>query len=268
MKHSWLSWPLIRNLRAMQFRRLRPFRNGEQVGTSVTRLYWLNYLEKHRADIRGHGLEVGTTATIKQYGGSALTQADAIDLTGHSPEVNVVADLSRADHVPGDVYDCFVNQFTTAVIYDIDAALYHSIRLLKPGGVLLINFWTVDFYFNRGLDMGTGAPLFMYWNFTPIQVENMLRRIGLTETDYEIESFGNVLTRMANLLNIPAEELTRHEFEYVDPGQPLVICVRVVKPVDKQLQKPNYREDPWTPEVPPLKKGLKTFHYGDHYLND
>lgn len=86
------------------------------------------------------------TKHIKKYGGEALTQADALDLTSHSPEVRVVADLSRADHVAGDTYDCFVNPFTTAVIYDVEAALYHAIRLLKPGGVLLVNFWCVDFY--------------------------------------------------------------------------------------------------------------------------
>ena len=51
-----------------------------------------------------------------------------------------------------------------------------------------------------------------------------------------------------------------------DPGQPLVICVRVVKPDGGRLQKPVYREDPWTPNVPPIKKGPKTFHYGDHYI--
>jgi hypothetical protein len=261
----WRSWPLIRHFRALQFRRLKPFDNGRSSGTPVIRYYWFQFLEKHRADLRGRGLEVGETTTIRRYGGQALTQADAIDLTAHSPEVKVVADLSRADHVPGNAYDCFINQFTTAVIYDLDAALYHAVRLLKPGGVLLINFWCVDYYLYRGLDMGTGAPLYMYWWFTPIQVENLLRRLALTEADYQLEIYGNLLTRMAFLLNLPAHELTPHELDHVDPGQPLLICARIVKPMNWQAAKPEYREPCWTPPLTPARISPTTGHYGDAY---
>jgi SAM-dependent methyltransferase len=261
----WRSWPLIRQLRSLQFRRLQPFGQGRSNGTPVIRYYWADFLEKHRADIRDRALEVGDTATIRAFAGQPLSQAEALDLTAHSPEVKVVADLSRADHVPGDRYDCFVNQFTTAVIYDVDAAVYHAIRLLKPGGVLLINFWCVDFYLYRGLDMGTGAPLYMYWWFTPIQIENMLRRLGLGEADYELEIYGNLLTRLAFLLNLPAKEFSRAELDYRDPGQPLLICVRVKKPEKWAAPKPDYREPLWTPPLVPARVSPTTGHYGDAY---
>jgi len=265
-RRHWRSWPIIRHIRALQFRRLRPFWNGRTQGMPVVRYYWAEFLEKHRADIRGCGLEIGETKTLRKYGGETLTQAEALDLSAHSPEVKVVADLSRADHVPGDKYDCFVNQFSTAVIYDIEAALYHAIRLLKPGGVLLINFWSVDFYFHQGLDMGTGEPLYMYWWFTPIQVENMLRRLSLSGGDYEVETYGNLLTRMAFLMNLPAEELTLHELDFKDPGQPLLICARIVKPGNWQASKPTYREPCWAPPHPPTLVNPVTGHYGDTYL--
>jgi len=265
-RRHWRSWPIIRHIRAIQFRRLRPFWNGRTQGMPVVRYYWAEFLEKHRADIRGCGLEIGETKTLRKYGGETLTQAEALDLSAHSPEVKVVADLSRADHVPGDKYDCFVNQFSTAVIYDIEAALYHAIRLLKPGGVLLINFWSVDFYFHQGLDMGTGEPLYMYWWFTPIQVENMLRRLSLSGGDYEVETYGNLLTRMAFLMNLPAEELTLHELDFKDPGQPLLICARIVKPGNWQASKPTYREPCWAPPHPPTLVNPVTGHYGDTYL--
>lgn len=262
---NWRSWPIIRHLRTLRFRRLTPLGGGKKNGLSVIRYYWADFLDKHQADIRGHALEVGETTTIRQYGGNALTQADAIDLAAHSPEVRVVADLSRADQVAGDLYDCFVNQFTTCVIQDIEAALYHAIRLLKPGGVLLINFWCVDFYLHRGLDMGTGAPLYMHHWFTPIEVENLLRGLNLSEADYQVEIYGNLLTRMAFLLNMPAQEFTAQELNHVDPGQPLLICVRVVKPVDWQAKKPIYRELLWTPIVKPAQVRPDTGHYGDEY---
>lgn len=262
---GWRTWPIIRHLRAMQFRRLRPFWNGQSHGLSVIRYYWHDFLAQHQADIRGRALEVGETVTLRRFGGQAVTQPEAIDLTAHSPEVKVVADLSRADHVPGDQYDCFVNQFTMAVIYDVEAALYHAIRLLKPGGVLLVNFWSVDYYLYRGLDMGTGAPLYMYWWFTPIQVENLLRGLALQEQDYQVTVYGNLLTRMAFLMNLPAAELTPSELNFADPGQPLLIGVRVVKPQAWAAAKPAYREPCWTPGLTPARISPTTGHYGDEY---
>lgn len=262
---GWRRWPVIRQLRFARLRRLSPLRNGGPNGTSVVRYYWARFLEQHAADIRGRALEIGETSTIRRYGGAALAQAEALDLAAHSPEVTVVADLSRADHVPGETYDCFVNQFTTAVVYDIEAALYHAIRLLKPGGVLLINFWCLDFYFHRGLDMGTGGSLYMHWWFTPLQVSDLLHRLRLSEQDYTLQIYGNLLTRFAFLVNLPAEELTQAELDYADPGQPLLICARIVRPADWRAARPVYRDPAWLPADVPVTLSPTTRHYGDHY---
>jgi SAM-dependent methyltransferase len=211
--------------------------------------------------VRGRALEIGTTATLHQYGGPNLWCAEALDLTAHEQDITVVADLSRADGIPSDTYDCFVNQFTMHVIYDVEAALYHSIRILKPGGVLLVNFPCVDYYFPSGLDMQTGVPLFLFWWFTPIQVENLLRRIGLNAADYQLTIYGNLFTRVAYQMNMPAEELTAHELEFRDPGHPLLICARVVKPEQWRTAKPAYREA-WLPGTTPFRWNPETGHYG------
>lgn len=255
-----LALPVLRHLRCFQLRRLHPIAQGRQRGTPIIRYYWGHFLQQHRADIRGNALEIGTTITLRQYGRNSVTRYDAIDLEAHSPEITVVADLSRADHVRSDTYDCFINQFTMHLIYDVEAALYHSIRILKPDGVLLVNFPCADYYFPKGLDMGTGAPLFMYWWFTPIQVENLLRRLGLTERDYTLAIYGNLFARISYQINMSAEELTRHELEYVDPGHPLLICARVIKPAHWQAMKPEYRS-PWLPEVTPPRWNPVTGHY-------
>lgn len=264
-KKNWRSWPLIRHLRALRFRRLTPIGDGRSSELSVIRYYWYSYLDQHREDIRGRALEIGNTQTINLYGGSNLTQADALDLTASGPDVRVVADLSRADHVPGNQYDCFVNQFTTSVVYDMNAMLYHSIRLLKPGGVLLINFWCIDFYLYRGLIMESGQPLYMYWWFTPIRVHNLLQEMGLTGHDYTVTVYGNLLTRMAFLMNLDARELTRKELDFNDPGQPLLICARIVKPDKWQIEKPEYRSATWQPGHDPAHSSPETGHYGDVY---
>lgn len=268
----WRAWPLVRNLRAMQFRRLAPLGKGRSGGLSIARYYWADFLEQHRADIRGRGLEIEETVTLRDFGGDTITQADALDLSAHSPEVRVVADLSRADHVPGDQYDCFLIPFSTAVIYDIEAALYHAMRLLKPDGVLLVNFWCMDYYLHRGLDMATapegGPPLYMHHWFTPIQVHNLLRGLALTGDDYRVQVYGNLMARMAFLLNLPAHELTAHERDHADPGQPLVICARVVKPAGWATTQPAYQELQWTPIGSPSIMRADTRQYGDEYKSD
>ncbi len=244
-----LTLPGIRRLRAAQLRRLRPM---PLRGTAILRYYWAQFLETHRGDIRGHCLEIGATATLRGYGGQAVTQADALDLAAHSPEINVVADLSRADHLAPDVYDCFVNQFTLHIIYDVEAALYHAVRILKPGGVLLANFACLYNYLASGLDMGTGGAFFSFWFFTPIQVENLLRCAGLTGADYQLTIYGNVFAQVASQMNLPAEHLTQEELDHVDPTYPLLICVRAVKPANWQAPKPAYRA-PWLPAVQPAR---------------
>lgn len=263
---NWRSWPMIRQLRAMRLRRLKPIGDGRHGELSVIRYYWAEFLEQHRADFRGHALEIGDNATICHYGNGKLVQADALDLAAHSPAVRIVADLARANHVPGEQYDCVLLQFTNNVIYDIESALYHALRLLKPGGVLLTNFWCTDFYFHNGLDMGTGAPMYMHWFFTPIQVENLLRGLGLSDKDFTVQIYGNLLTKTAFLMNLPARELTAQERDMHDPGQPLLICARIARPGDWQCVRPTEHDPYWTPAAKPLQARPDTGHYGDAYL--
>jgi hypothetical protein len=163
--------------------------------------------------------------------------------------------------LPADCFDSFLVQFTMHLIFDVEAALYHALRILRPGGTLLVNFPCLDYYFPHGLDMGTGQPLFLYWWFTPIQVENLLRNTGLSEADYNLTVQGNLLARIAYQLNLPAEELSRRELDFVDPGHPLLICARVVKPEGWAAEKPIYR-DPWRPEANPARWNPETGHYG------
>lgn len=249
----------MRTWRAGQLRRLEPLAGGRQRGTAIVRYYWSSFLDLHRADIRGACLEIGSTATLKSIGSAAVATAEAMDLRA-GDGIAIVADLSRADGVASATYDCFVVPFTMHLIYDVEAALYHAVRLVKPGGVLLVNFPCVDYYFPRGLDMGNGAPLFVYWMFTPIQVENLLRRVGLPPSAFQITSYGNLFTRVAYQLNLPAEELSAVERTYSDAGHPLLLCARIVRPHDWQGTRPEYREA-WRPGVIPAHWNPVTGHY-------
>jgi SAM-dependent methyltransferase len=251
--------PVLRRLRGLQLRRLEPLSGGRPRGTPIVREYWSQFLQEHRGDIRGRALEIGTTRTIRHFGGAEVTRADGIDLVAHSPEITVVADLARADAVPPDTYDCFVNQFSMHVIADVESAVYHSLRILRPRGVLLANFPCLDEEFPNGLDMGTG-PLFVHRWFTRAGVEGLLRRAGLGDADYRVTTHGNLFARVAYQLNMAAEELTPHELRMTDPRYPLLICVRAVKPADWSADKPVPSET-WLPSLPAARWTAETGHH-------
>lgn len=205
---------------------------GRAVGTQVVRYYWSKFLEERRMDIRGRALEIGVTGTVRHFGDDRLTSAEAIDVSASDPSVTIVADLTKAAHVPSDQFDCFVNQFTIHIIYDFRAALYHSIRLLKPGGVLLINFPCRSGYPVNGIPLGSGQSAHVYWWFTPCLVEAVLAELGIDESHRLLQTYGNYFALAAYMAGIPSEELTRQELETVDPDFPLLICARIQKPLD------------------------------------
>lgn len=249
MHDRWISFwrlPLLRHLRLLALRRLSLAHGGRMPGTPIVRHYWARFLDAHRADVRGRALEIGSPDTVRAYGSDRVTSAEALDLARHSDAVQVVGDLSRGEGFPDGRYDCFIVPFTYHVIHDIEGALYHSIRLLKPGGVLLANFTCNDYYFPRGLDMGTGGSMWVHWWFTPIQVENLLRGAGLGPADFQVTIYGNLFARIAYQANLMTEELTATELDTVDVAHPVLICVRVTRPADWSCPPPPPKST-WTP---------------------
>ena len=94
--------------------------------------------------------------------------------------------------------------------------------------------------------MGTGAPLWVHWCFTPLQVHNLIRRLGLDASDYSLETHGNLFARIAYQLNMPAEALTHEELTQRDAAWPVLVSVRLVRPAHWKPTPPAYR-DAWHP---------------------
>ncbi|MEX5215241.1 MAG: class I SAM-dependent methyltransferase [Nitrospiraceae bacterium] len=237
-RQQWLRLPVVRHLRCLSLRRTAVPYPGRAAGTQVVRYYWSRFLDERRADIRGRALEIGVTGTVRHFGGRNVTSVEALDITRSSPSVTVVADLARADHLAPDQYDCFVNQFTSHIIYDFRAALYHSIRILKPGGVLLINFPCRSGYPVNGIPLGDGGCAYVYWWFTPRLVDSVCSEMGIDDAYRDVKAYGNFFALTAYMAGIPAEEMTADELDAVDPDVPVLICARIQKPLDWA---PRYR---------------------------
>ena len=229
IRFGWLTLPVIRRVRCMQLRRVDSLDPRRDRGTPIVRHYWAEFLERHRTDITGHVLSIGSAASVQRFGVD-VERVDVMDVVSANPETTIVADLTACDAVPSAQFDCFVNQFTMHILYDCKAALRHSLRLLKPGGVLLINFVARSGFPSRGIDLKDAGTAEIYWWYTPATVVRLLAEMGLTPQDYELEIYGNYFAMIAYLAGIPAEELTRRELEWKEPDVPLLICARVRKP--------------------------------------
>jgi SAM-dependent methyltransferase len=227
---GWLALPVIRQLRMMQLRRVGVLNPLRDRGTPVVRHYWHDFLEQHRGDIQGHVLAIGSRAIIQRFG-TGVTRTDILDVVRENPETTIVADLTACDHVASDQFDCFVNQFTMHILWEPRAAMRNSLRLVKPGGTLLINFVARSGFPTQGIDYKDAGVAEILWWFTPATVRRMFAEVGLTPDDYELRTYGSYIGMTAYLAGIPAEELTPRELAEQEPDIPLLICARVRKPL-------------------------------------
>jgi SAM-dependent methyltransferase len=190
---------------------------GFDRGTPVDRYYIERFLQLHAVDIRGHVLEVKDRGYMDRFG-TAVTQRDVLDIDSSNQHATIVADLTAADHVDADQFDCFILTQTLQMIYDTRAAIRHAHRMLRPGGTLLATVPAVS----RLTDPD-------FWRFTPAACSRLFGEV-FGRPNVSVEGHGNVLTSVAFLEGMACEELKRHALDINDPMFPLVVTVRAVKP--------------------------------------
>ena len=81
-----------------------------------------------------------------------MTQYDVLDLGLSSSAATIVADLTRADSIDADSFDCFILVQTLHFIYDVHSAVAEVHRTLKPGGVVLCTVPSVSRVSRRSLE--------------------------------------------------------------------------------------------------------------------
>lgn len=206
-------------------RRSKPLCNdyGHSRGLPVDRMFIERFLAAHATDIHGHVLEIGGNEYTLKFGAERVILSDVLDVKKDNPRATINADLTRADHLPSNQYDAIILTQTLQLIYDIPAAIRTVHRLLKPGGVLLITVSGISSIGSAG-----GDDTNWCWSFTPRSLELLLRIFGPYAV--EVASYGSVLTAVAFLHGMAAEELMPSEFDIHDIDYPIVVSARAVKP--------------------------------------
>ncbi|MFN8473411.1 MAG: methyltransferase domain-containing protein [Anaerolineae bacterium] len=191
---------------------------GYDRGTPVDRYYIEQFLADHRDDMRGHVLEVKDSGYTDRLS-RGVERVDVLDVDASNPRATLIADLAACDAIEADQFDCFVLTQTLQFIYDTRAAIGHTHRILRPGGVVLATVPSVSRLDRRMPD---------YWRFT---ADSCAALFGETfgPQNVTVRAYGNMLTAIAFLAGMACEELSRAEMETQDRQYPLVIGVRAVK---------------------------------------
>jgi ubiquinone/menaquinone biosynthesis C-methylase UbiE len=141
-----------------------------------------------------------------------------------NPKATIIGDLTSADHIPSNTFDCAILTQTLQFIYDVPAALKTLYRILKPGGVLLVTFPGISQISRNDMD-NWGE----YWRFTTLSSRKLFEEVFPSE-QLTIAAYGNVLTALSFLHGLATEELRQEELDYRDSNYEVLITVRAVKP--------------------------------------
>jgi hypothetical protein len=225
--NPWTRWPPLGAVDLGDLRRLTPISRecGWDRGLPVDRYYIEGFLQQNQADIHGRVLEIGDPRYTQQFGGDRVTKSDVLHVNLLKPGVTIIGDLTGADEISSDRYDCLIITQTLQLIYEVRAAIKTSYRILKPGGVVLATFPGISQiararYPEQWKD---------YWRFTSTAAQRLFAEV-FPEENLEVQAHGNVLAATAFLQGLGINELAQEELDHHDPDYEVLIGVRAVKP--------------------------------------
>jgi SAM-dependent methyltransferase len=200
-------------------RRLTPIsRNfGADRGTPIRRQYIDEFLRRYRSDLMGRIMEVGED----RYAGTYAARDARIEVLAPAPAANVTitGDLATGQGIPEAAFDAIILTQVLHVIFDIRAAIATAHRALRPGGVLLATIPTITQVSRFDMDRWGD-----YWRLTDKAAQRLFE--GVFGADVTTVAYGNVLTAIAALTGLAAEELTRAELDHCDPDYQVLLGVR------------------------------------------
>ena len=218
------STPPVGAVRLGSLHRLTPFSYhfGFDRGQPIDRYYIENFLDCFSNDIRGRVLEIGDRSYTTRFGGNRVSQSDVLHVSKDNPQATIIGDLTDADHIASDAFDCIILTQTLHLIYDVGRAVRTLYRILKPGAVLLL---TVPGITQISSDRWKTT---WYWSFTTQSAQRMFSDV-FGDGNVSVNAYGNVLTATSFLYGMAAQELDAKALDWHDPNYQLLITVRAVK---------------------------------------
>jgi SAM-dependent methyltransferase len=193
---------------------------GVDRGFAIHRYYLEKFLKEFQSDIKGHSLEFQEDAYTSRFGGSAVAKLDIIHLDDSNPNATLIADLTKPNEIPANIFDCIICTHVLHVIFELESAVSELYRILKPGGVLLAAVPHVSMCDPNYHEL---------WRFTPEGLHKVLANVFTTE-NVIVRAYGNSLTAAGEIRGLVSHEFTKAELEYNDPRFAVEVCARARKP--------------------------------------
>jgi ubiquinone/menaquinone biosynthesis C-methylase UbiE len=160
----------------------------------------------------------------RRFGRERVTRSDVLHSKPGNPNATIVADLTCAEGIKTDSFDCIILTQTLQFIYETRATIKTLYRILRPGGVLLAAFPGISQIARYDMD-NWGE----YWRFTTLSARRLFEEQFPSEST-AVEAHGNVLAAMAFLQGLVSRELRQEELDFRDRDYELLITLRAVKP--------------------------------------
>jgi SAM-dependent methyltransferase len=217
--------PKVGRINFGDFRRVEPFTRsfGYDRGQPIDRYYIEKFLSTHAADIAGHVVEIGDDRYTRQFGGGKVIVSDVLDHDHPDSTPTIIADLTKADHLPSNTFDCIIIVQTLQFVYKVQDAINTLHRILKPGGVVLASIPSLSPICRYDMERWGD-----YWRFTSAAVQQLFGTPFGAE-NVKVQAHGNVLVSLAFMYGMASEELTNEELDFFDRDYESLITVRAVK---------------------------------------
>lgn len=195
---------------------------GIDRGTTIGRYYIEAFLELHRKFLKGTVLEIGGDQYATAYSASG-TKIEILDPDPSAAGATIIADLVTGVGVPENRYDAAIVTQVLHVLPNMQAAVGHLRRSIKPGGVILATLPCISQVSRFDMDRWGD-----FWRVTDRGARQVFESHFLAD---EIQTFvyGNHLAAIASLTGYSAKEIGKPELDALDPDFQVLIGVTARK---------------------------------------
>ena len=201
---------------------------GFDRGLPIDRYYIEKFLSENKQLIKGITLEIAESTYTKKFGGKKVKKALVFNVKESRSKADIVGNLSTGEGIKENLVDCFIMTQTLPFIYDVHNAVKNAVKILKPGGSLLVTVSGIT-QISR-YDMSRWGQ---YWSFTDLSLRKLFEEV-VPSSNITIKTYGNVKSATCFLYGFAQHELTSKELEYHDQDYQLIITAVVKKPKSNQ----------------------------------
>lgn len=195
---------------------------GLDRGTPIDRIYIEHFLKLNKGMIRGVCCEIAEN-TYSQKFGSGVDQFEILHYNNENKSATIIGDLADLDSIPHNTIDCFILTQTLNFIYDFKSAIKGLHAMLKKDGVALVSVSGIAQISRYDMDRWGD-----YWRFTDLSMLKAFEEV-FGKGNVEVETYGNVLSSIAFLEGISAEELRSDELFLKDKNYQILISIKAIK---------------------------------------